>query len=910
MGRAEDIQELRALKASDKLSPEVRTQVLAKLAEFEDQGVGEWAAAAPHALEAEPVAPGELGVKGVIGKGGTSFGAGGQVVENADPAATASVADAEAERVAGMLDPRFSLVPQVLALQPATSDPQSDEAARQRWQGGDKDAVIVYEPPVAVVQKHLLENPALLRALRPDEPPALEEIAALDAGSPLYQEAADYMWRKTKEAADKGGRRVLRQSKLPWLSEDPEMPQSLEVRVQNAATEGTRAARAFVMGTDDTALLGVARAVHERLQPEGMLDRPTLGVNESVPQKTADLNAWETEQNPIAYGGGQLYGGTANWGVANRLWKSVQEGGEMLGRAVAKTRLGATLAELHPFLRGAGGVVGDTAAGSAAAAATQVGQEVVDAAGRGEVGDLAEAGERVKDVGLLGGGLAAAGGLAGRAAGGGADAIRKSARFSGPSGPGAVGRTEQNLDYRLGRAPRPKGEVAKLYGTGDQPGDLIAEQIAPPIRDAAQANTRAAKALGAIERRAYQATPEGAAQPPLSHLERMSLERLRDFHQPGPDGTLRAVGPGFREAQQVFNRHVRDVSLEPSRGAIELTPDEAGTFLNARARYKLLKDDIEAAQGRAQGAQRAPIHRDDYLRTIKDSRARAAADEEIEASIEDIVGDATPSPARRAKAEQQVLQELVDEASFVEANGELADYLKQRGKDRVYVTPAGADARRIESIVDGLKDPDLIEAAKYDRQQFTKGGQRGGYELMRRRQDERVAKAERAEKRVAPDGDAFAPVAGLYQSRPGEKQLVDEVRALADQAGVREQLDRLRSLQETEALVNRASWRGPGGDNRSVASPQNAMDAFQLRLAFPALRALEGPLGPLRGGNAGRAALLGRREDTDRQRADVTSERGRYEAARARRLKEIEQERAEEERESERLRTEKIRRRR
>ncbi|HEY3495806.1 MAG TPA: hypothetical protein VGK73_14005 [Polyangiaceae bacterium] len=896
---SEEVLELKALLGpGSKVSDEFRTQAQQRLDASEDERLQGWAAAGGTKADSAPVVPGELGVKGIIGQEGKG---------------DAASLDAEAERVAGMLDPRFSLVPQALALQPATGDPVSDDAARQRWQGGDKNAVVVYEPPADVVRKHLLENPALLRALRPDEPPPLEEIASLDAGSSLYRDAANYMWRKTKEAADKSGRAVYRQSELPWLSDDPEMPQSLEVRAGNAGTELHRKGKAFIMGVDDTALLGASRAIHEAVQPESMLDRPTMGVNESVPQKTSDLNAWEAEQNPLSYGGGQLYGATANWGVANKIWNAVQEGGGWLAQAAARTRGGAWLDELAPaWLKGTGAVAGDAVMGGAAAVGTQVGQESVDAAARGELPDLAEASERTRDVGLVGAGLSTLGSGGARLAHHGANSIRRSPRFTGPQGPGAVGRTEPNVEYRFGREPRLKGETKALVdranAAGDQPGDLIAEEIAPKIRDAAQGNTRAARVESDIERRAYQATPEGSAAQPASHLERMSLEKLRDHHQPQADGSLRPVDNNFREAQQVFNRHIDSVSLEPVQGAVEISAAEAAAFLGPRQRYQLLKKDIDAAAPPAASTEK--LDRDAYLKTLKDSRARAEADEEIEASIEDIVGDRTPSPAARERAEQQVLRELVEEKSFTEMHGELGAYLKQRGKDRVYVKPAAYDARRTDTLVAGLKDPDLVEAAKYDRQQFPKGGERGGYELMRRRQDERLAEAEKVEKSVAPGGDAFQPVAGLYQPRPGEKQLVDRVKALADQSGTREQLDKMRTLQETLALKNRASFRGPQGQTRSPFAPQNLMDAAQLRGAFPALKALEGPLGPLGGGNAGRGALLGNPEDAAAQAAGEQSARSRYGALRDQRLRAIAAEKDAKAKDEERRTTEKIQRRR
>jgi hypothetical protein len=859
--------------------------------DFQDKSLQGWADAGGVKEESAPVVPGQLGMKGVIGHQGA-----GAVPD----------AEAQAERVAAQLDPRFSLVPQALALSPATTDPDGDQAAQQKYAAGQKNATFVYEPPVAVVRKQLLENPALVRALRPDEPPTMEEIAGMDSGSSLYQDASNYMFRKTAEAAAGAGRTIYRYSQTPWLWSDQSVPATLKLKLGGAVPEGQDALNAFVMGVDDTGAFGAGRALAEAASPEATATGARMGINESVPQSSADMNAWNAEEHPIAYGAGQALGALHPWGVANRVWKGVQEGGGWLAQAAAKTRLGGVVADLAPsWMKTVGGIAGDAAVGGVAAGATQAGQEGVDLASESAqsgqlptMDRLAEAGERVRDVGATGGELAAGGSALGRLAHAGAEGIRDSARFSGPAGPGAVRRTEPNVNYRFGREPTLTGEtdalVKKARKTGDQAGDILAQEIQPKIEQAAAENVAVAQGRGRAQRANVYQTAEGGARQPVTHLQEMSLEKLRDHHQPMPDGTLKPVDDSYRVASKVFNRHVADVSMEPIEGALKLNPDEAATFLGPRARYKLLKDDIEAAAEREKASPPQNIERDAYLNTIKDSRARAAADEEIDAGIDDIVGDRTPTEAARAKAEQTVLREMVQEQSFVEAHGSLADYLKARGKDAVYVKPEAYDARRTDTLIKGIKDPDLVEAAKLDRQGRTLGGKKGGYSELLAKNEAEVAKAEATQKRVAPGGNAFQPLAGLYQPGPREKELVDDVRALADQSGVRNQLDRLRGLQETQAVQNRASFRGPDNQTRGLFNPQNQMDALQLRFGFPALRALEGPLGPLRGGNAGRPAVLGNGEDASRQVAQESSARGRYEVSRDKRMKELDAEKAKE----------------
>jgi hypothetical protein len=527
--------------------------------------------------------------------------------------------------------------------------------------------------------------------------------------------------------------------------------------------------------------------------------------------------------------------------------------------------------------------------------------------------NLREAAGRVQDVAENGAILGGAGSVLRRLSGGGADIIRQSPRFTGTQGRGAVGRTEANMEYRLGREPtlsqETKGLVQDAAKGGYQPSDVLAEEIAGPVGKAAKQNERVSADRAGAVKAAYQRSAEGGEQVPVQQVQETALEKVRSHYQPEPGGRLRAINDRPPPAQKVFNTLVDEVSTSPVKGASKLDPDEAENFLGTRARYKILQRDIEASR-EASKAPREPIQRDEFLQTI-DSRKRAAVEEELDAAIDDVVGDVTPTPARRAKVEQEVLREFVDEASFREANGSLGDYLRQRGIDAVYVTPRKLDARRTDTLIDLLaKDDDLSKAAMRDRGQFKAGGKKGGYNEMLEQQGAEAARHKQIAEEVAPKGEAsaFNPIAGLYQSNPGEKQLLDKVRGLAEQSGVSNQLDRFRGLQETLAIQNRASFRGPQGQTRYA--PTNFADAAYLRGAFPALKALEGPLGPLRGSTAGRPALMGGGETNAAQARAESGARGRYEADRDRRLKEIADAKAREDQERSRRQNETIQRRR
>lgn len=882
-----------------------RSAALRAKEEFENQQLDGWAKAGGTKADSAPAAPGELGVKGIIGGEApvydTQFG----------PPPPPEPGD----ELVSQLDPRYDLVPQVLSMAPATTDPDGDAAAAEKWQAGDPqgEMTIVYEPPLAIVKKQLIENPEFLRILRSDDPPPLEEITGLTADSPLYQDAANYMWRQTAAAAAQNGKNVYRYAKAPWFHDEQSKGalDTLGLKLGGAvAGPMTQAKNAFVLGVDDTATFGAGRALQETMQPERRVNSPgtdVMGRNEAVKQDTSELNAETIEEHPLAHAAGQTLGALSPWGAVERLYQGVMRG----GRALA-TKLGASKVPAAAGFagRGAGNVAANTGA-TAGQEAIDLGATAIQEAEPPSAEQAAAAGQRVLDSLSPGGVALAAGGEAlGAAAHGGANIVRDSERYGW-----RLRAAEPHLNLgpstvitgpRLG--PELQDVTRRAAREGKQPGDYIAQDIAPAIQREARKGVDAAETRAGAEARNYHQTPEGQAELPSSRLQEASLEKLRDHHQPRQDGALDPVDSKFGEYQRVFNKTVGDVSAAPIDGAVRLSPAEAEQFLSSRWRYKLLKDDIEKANANA-GAPRDPIDRDAYLRTIKDSRTRQAVEDEIEASIEDIVGD-TGSAAKRAAAEQQVLQELVDEASFVEANGSLAQYLEQRGVEGVYVKPSGLDARRADTRLRGLGDEDLRKAAELDRQMRPKDGERGGWSAMRERHAADIAEAKDIQQSVAPGGKAFEPIARTARSTPGEKELVDRVEALASRAGpgTRQKYDRLRTMQDANEIALRSRFRGGQGEAKSYASGQSKMDALQLR-AFPVLRALEGPLGPVGGpgmGALGRAPLIGSREEAFEL---DDSARGRYERARAARLAEIAAAKESRSKERERKRTETIRRR-
>lgn len=879
----EDYAELEAAIASGELDPAVAAQAKAALSK--------------RGGSVTPAPENSLGVTGVINQ----------------PEPELSPEDSEVGRIASALDPRFDLIPQSLALLPATNDSRGVEGYKAGTTGPVKYA---YEPPVAVVRKQLLENPAMLGVLRGD-PPSPEDIASMDSDSPLYKDAANYMWSRTMEAAEKGGYTVYRHSQMPWGQEGDVGGGlgALGLKLGGMMAPITDVKDAFVLGADDLGTFGAARAIQESAFPEQSIAAPggdidVMGLDESVPQKTADLNQSNIEEHPLAYGAGQVTGAVV--GAPQAILKGILEGGGKLAQLVARTRLGALATKAPAAVKGAAGLAGEVGAGAAEAMATQAGQEAVDRDMPGSRGPVLGAGERILDTGQSAALWGLGGGVLGRLAGGGANAIRNADRFGG-----AVGRTESSLSYGplsplLG--PSLKGELKDTIRLankeGNEAGDYLAERIAPPMREAAAKRTRAAEGAARAETANAQSSELGRELLPVTGLQTASLEKLRKHHQPLPGGGLRAVDDKARDAQKVFNRHIDQVSLDPVEGAIRLDPDEASSFLAPSQRRKLLLEDIEAAGERRAGT---VIDRKAYLQTV-DPKQRAAIDEEIQASIDDLLqqkrtGDRALDIDQRSAAykdaEQQALRERVDEEQVLEPfGGSFADYLRQRGKDGVFVTPAAYDAKRTDTLIEGLTDKEMLAAAKHDRAQRIHGGERGGYSKMRDKHEADVAKAKATEESIAPKGSAFEAVASHANKRPGDKERGDVLRGLADESGTRGQLDQLRNLTDARNIQRQAWFRSPKNSPRGFGM-QNVGDAAMLR-AFPVLRALE-PGGNVTGGQMSRMALMGQIEDESARQAEQDKARPAYEKRRAEASKQKDAEREKAKKERERRRTEKHR---
>lgn len=795
-------------------------------------------------------------------------------------APAAAPAHPDAERIKNMLAPELSPVPQVLSMQPGTTDPRGDEAAAQDWlvSGGPtaKGTVFVYEPPLDAVKKRLAEDSAFARELTGGVPVYPNEIAALDHGSDLYQSASDRMWRDTADAAVKGGWTAYRYAKAPWLQNGGAMPaiQSLGMKAAGSAMPALDTLNTFVMGVDKTANFGALRAAQEAGAfgqgpvPEGaeplrpgeeaeFYMHPTLGkvpksmqpkfkfahtVDEAAGGDVAKANAILEEEHPVASIAGQVAGAAP--GVVGAAGSAVG----MLGRA-AKAGPFARAAEegirgLQPWsasnagfdaiaslgqrglgklgvTEGVAPVLVGTAAGLLGGAATSVGQDAVTAAANAyQTGSpnmtLRDVGERALETGkttaLFGGGGAVLQQV-GRA---GAQAIRNSERLEG-----IPGRIERSTEFGVLAGPKLSPETKALIQQAQDigiknPGQLIAKEIAPAIKEAADQEVKAAIRQVTANKQKYFATPEAQRRIPVQNFIERAVKLLRESHQPD-DGSLIPVGSRLEKVKNLMNEHIEGVSLQKRPGSVAVSPEEAEEFLAQSYRQKL-------------------------------------------------------SPAKKTGGGARELDPADLEAGA--EKGSLAADLRRRGVTEVYLHPARYDAQRTEHLLQReLKGSrienksyrelnELDEALRMDRDVRPLDGKAGGWSALQSQHEELLRGEKALEQLVAPGGESFNAL--VRHGKPSDSDLlsVEAMRRAAATAGpdVAKKLDELRTMDELlrlRQMTNRGRYYGPGMQREG-----SVRDALTIR-AFPILRALEPGLAPVGGGMGGRLGLVG--QDSDEQ---------------------------------------------
>lgn len=733
-------------------------------------------------------------------------------------------AAAPQQGLADKLDPSLSLMPQALAVQPATTYPGGDTKAEDAWlidRGKSaKGTVIYYEPPLSVAKKDLLEHPEIGRMLYPNLDQVIdpEAVANLKASDPLFDDYKNHKWREAAEAAAKSGKTVYRYSKAPYLQSDGAMGKlsTLGLKAVGSVEPAISGLTSFVGGLDKAAAFGAGNKIADATADT--TPEPPAVPNPSPPyefvggtagaQNEKDYRALSTEEHPLGNYGGQALGMLADWSPSNLLFAKAAG----LGGRAAQAAGGS----------GAARLAGSVGAAAGAGAVDQGIRQGVNAAG-----DLAEHGETpitlggaaqsmghaAMITGALGGGLD----LLGGAADTGANTIANGTRYRGI--PGQL----ERAGFEFSPKPTPGGgvvlspETQELVSlaqkTDTQPGEMLAKEIAPKIKDAADQEVKGAIENVTARKQAYYKTSEGQMKLPAQNLVDRSIQILRRKHEENA-GSLQAldVSGTTGKVKGIFNNEVETVSTKPVPGAIELSPQEAETFLDGHWQGKLKPDKAGVAGSGAR---------------------------EI-----DLEG-AAPT----------------DELG-------LATDLQRQGVKTVYVVPRRHDAQSFEEVLHGIKGfrspsgegnsarelQELDNAARLDRDARPLAGEPGGWSDMQAEHAALLGASKSLERLVSPGGEPFKVLTGYGQPKTGELLTVEALRKAADKGGVREQLETIRNLDRVQRLKAAGNYGPPvGGGARfggGFFSPAAHADAATLR-AFPVLRKLGGPESFIRGGRGG-----------------------------------------------------------
>jgi hypothetical protein len=865
------------------------------------------------------------------------------------------------------MKPDFSLLPQALSVQPATTRPEGDEAEVHDWQvdpvGASKGKVFVYDVPLDTAKKDLLEHPEKLRALYPDllaeNPLAItpQQILEMEHGSDILEDYQQMTWRDTANAAAGAGKTAIRYAKAPWLQAGAKgggVLDQLALKLEGGVQPYGEATHAFVMGIDDTSQFGAGRAATEAAELE--MDPLNPFGSERVGGITAtsavERNALAESEHPNLHLGGQALGALTGWGASNFLFGQILRG----GRAAAGA-LGGGLAS-----RVATGAV----AGTAAAAAQSAGNDLVDVGANAinpevDAPALEDIPGRAGETALAGAPLAAGGALVGEAAL--AKAGRPAQRGQPPPAPapgesssirwgnrydGAVGQLERDLgkDFEVSTVGGPRSkriEEAKVAArkADQQPGDMMANEIAGPIAKVLDEDVKGVLETVSRNRDEFIRSPEGQEPIPVRNFLTEAVKELRaDMQAAGKQKVPKAVGKKDSGGELVdfVNTQIDHVSLEPVEGAIALSPEEAQAFLGRDRHKELLRaQPVKAPPGGPRQpfapADRGTLeaHRTVNVRgeppgppplvekpaipgpgrfqapegvlgeplptrgpspgpaepalieppvpsrpstSINASEPRqsperpAATPSAAGAMSEGKAPEAAPAPGRAAASRGTPREKLP-------RGKNLSDTLRKRGVETVYIVPRAYDAEHTETLLDkiaaeqkkGNRDlTKLDKAARVDRDARKLGGKAGGWSQLQNQHSELIEKSKRAEELGAPGGSAFKVLTGYGKEKPGELLRTDVLRDAADRAGVREHLDRIRSLERYDQLRGQTHLERASGDTRTGAFTR-AAELSSVRL-LPMLDTLSGL-----GGGLGRASNLRRDADAEARKKKKLEEK-------------------------------------
>lgn len=558
------------------------------------------------------------------------------------------------------LNPSLPLVPQALAIQPATTHPDGDEAAKNEWivQGEpQKGTVYVYEPPLDVAKKELLANPQIAQTLFPNVgvPFTAEEIAGLTKDSEIYQAYADYKWRQYAEQAAKDGKTAYRYSKAPWLHEGNGMSRlgSFGTKALGSVAPLTETFGGVIMGVDDATMFGAGAASESPMSQSPMGDERRLLERMGGPNPADEIKADDAkvsfegtsipspdeirERAPGAFLGGQVLGTLRDWGPSAELWNFVRSGGQRAA-ARATSRLG--------------GLAARTAAGAGAASVAASAEEGIKGLVAGE--GLPGAAQRAESTLLSP--FAPLLGAGGELLGSGAHVVGEATRHGGRYG-GAPGRLEaQGVEFKFGGPTAPAGAreaVQEGRRLDVAPQDVRAKELAPKLEEGASAiRTERAKSIGEQNEQFY-GSREGQMRLPVTNVVETVTEKLRSQYQRDGQRMQPIAGSGqkLRKFRGILNENIGSVSLEPVEGAIELSTEEAGKFLSTHWKRKLIPDTPPPKGGGGGGARNVElVSIGDTPDLAREQRTMNVRDEDIEDVAEaaprtEVQSSGTPEPS-------------------------------------------------------------------------------------------------------------------------------------------------------------------------------------------------------------------------------------------------------------------------
>ena len=824
------------------------------------------------------------------------------------------------------MNPSFSLVPQALSVQPATTHPLGDKAARKEWvvkpEGTPQGTVIVYDVPLQEVKRDLLERPEKLQLLR-GEAGAIdytpERIINMEASDPLVEDYQQYTWRDTARAAMANGRTAYRYSKAPWLSGSDKglsWLDTLELKLGSSGQAALEGARAYVMGVDSPAAFGSLRRVGESADammqqlsrehaqfgppPPPTLPEGDVTVGGVQARDQAERNAQLEEEHPYVTGAGAVTGMFAEWAPANALFNQI-------GKAAAGKLVVKGLPEVAN--RAASGA----AAGVVGTYADQAARDTVDVAARYAQGDTEGAARAAGEIpgraydaatdlvplafSVLGGGAHALG--ANRAA-----EVRLGDRYDGV--PRLLEKQGVEFSPITGvKEPRAIRDLKReAREIGRDPVDMLTERAGPPIAEVLDKDVKAVFEQVDKRKREYLASEEGRQRRPVRNLVEKTLEKLRGDMDADPGQVPRPVGvpDAGGEMKGILNTEA-EFSLTSAPGGVAITPEEAEAYTSTINKSRLVRslrdrkppkretrsadvpraleppEAIPASQaGRIPPGLEPGLTPPASVSGVPPRRAPVPAADVRRFGQRDALPGRSPPPPEpeRAPSVRPSGPGRIERQREARGRG-LAATLRARGIDRVYVVPRHHDAEHLEATlkkIEGYRErnpknvdlQELDKAARVDRDEFTIDGQRGAWSELQNQHSELIERAKLAEQLGAPGGDATKALTSYSRARRGEKPRADVVEDAAKRAGpeVERVLGQLRMFDPLEELKKQVSFETTQRDpNR--AGVKKVLDFGALRL-FPLWRALESPEGRLSPARAGRAGSAITPDDEEKER--------------------------------------------